>query len=108
MLTTLDSHVCNNSYGDLRCIPSSEIPTSHDHAKMSVDLPSDNFEVNNFSYMLYILPSHLYIISVQVTCHEVQDTDNDEDLELFKFECYHSAPACCSNEVNEMFELLGM
>ena len=74
----------------------------------SVDLPSDNFEVNNCSCILYILSSYLYIISVQVICHAVQDTDNDKDLELLTFECYHSAPACCSNEVNENFELLSM
>ena len=40
----------------------------------------------------------------------MQDTDNDEDLdniELLTNE-YRSAPAYCSNEVNEIFELLGM
>ena len=46
-LITLDSHMCNKSYRDLMCIPSSETPTSHDHSRMSVGMPSDNFEVNN-------------------------------------------------------------
>ena len=49
------------------------------------------------------------MISVQVTCHPVQDTDNDEEsdnVELLTFECYHSASAYCNNEVTEIFELL--
>ena len=107
MLTKLDSHMCIKSFGDLSCVPLSETPTSHDHSRMSVDLPSDNIEVNNCSCILYILPSYLYIISVQVTCHPVQDTDNDEDLELLTFESYCSPPAYRNNEVNEIFELLG-
>ena len=57
----------------------------------------------------YILPC--YTLSLQVTCHAVQDTDNDEDsdnVELLTYECYHSAPAYCNNEVTEIFELHGM
>ena len=103
--------MCNKSYRDLTCIPSSETPpTSNDHSKVSVGMSSDNFEVNNCSWILCLAQLQLYIISIQVTCHAVQDTDNDEDLdniELLTNE-YRSAPAYCNNEVNEIFELLGM
>ena len=43
MLTTLDSHMCTKS---LRHIPSLETPTLHDHSKVPVDQPNDEFEVN--------------------------------------------------------------
>ena len=51
----------------------------------------------------------MYNICTQVTCHAIQDTDNDMDTdntELSIFEGYRSAPAYCTNEV-EVFELYG-
>ena len=48
-------------------------------------------------------------ICTQVTCHPIQDTDNDVDtdnVESSTFEHYRSAPAYCTNEV-EVFELYG-
>ena len=51
----------------------------------------------------------MYNICTQVTCHAIQDTDNDMDTDntdLSIFEGYRSAPAYCTNEV-EVFELYG-
>ena len=96
--------MCNKSCGDLRHIPSLETPTLHDHSKMPVDQSNDKFEANNCTHLTI---SYTYIISVQVTCHPVQDTDNDEDSELLTFESYRSASVYCNNEVTEIFELLG-
>ena len=107
-ILTSDSHMCTKSCGDFRHIPSLETPTIHDHSKMSVDHPNDNFEVNNCTHLTI---SYIYIISVQVTCHPVHGTDNAEDysdnVDLLTFKSYRSSSAYCNNEVTEIFELLG-
>ena len=42
---------------------------------------------------------------MQETCHPLQDTDDDigyadaDSANLVPFDFYHSAPACCANEV---------
>ena len=48
---------------------------------------------------------YYYLIFVQETCHPLQDTDDDigyadaDSANLVAFDFYHSAPACCANEV---------